>query len=314
MLKKFEYFLTVAKYENITRAAEELYLTQPALSSAISKFEKELGVELFERHGHSISLSAAGRHAIPFIEKICTNYEVLLNELETVQTTSTHSIRLGTGIRHVVNIADSYMNYRQGTDMLISQYYNYYELKKSLLNQQVDVCVCSPAVSGWGIKTRDICIEPLCVVCSERHPFSKRESVSLEEIAREDMLGLPDKFPTRIVIDDIFKKANLRPRYIIEAENNAIMHLLNKSEGKNYMIIYPISRARELINIFSNIFFTPISDDGCVRVISASWLENRPPTPEIEDMLDYFGEFYKSDAYLNPRAGMFTGGLLLPEV
>lgn len=54
------YFKTVAEQENITKAAELLYISQPALSKAIAKLEKSLDVTLFERRKGRISLSAMG--------------------------------------------------------------------------------------------------------------------------------------------------------------------------------------------------------------------------------------------------------------
>ncbi len=55
------YFKTVAEIENITKAAEQLYISQPALSKAIAKLEKSLDVTLFDRRKGRISLSAMGR-------------------------------------------------------------------------------------------------------------------------------------------------------------------------------------------------------------------------------------------------------------
>src|SRR5579864_1831729 len=54
-------FLVVADYEHITRASEELALTQPAVSRTIHSLEQEAGLPLFERHGRRIVLTAAGR-------------------------------------------------------------------------------------------------------------------------------------------------------------------------------------------------------------------------------------------------------------
>ena len=56
-LNNLAYFLKVAEKEHITRAAEELHMTQPALSRAIGALETELGVELFERDGKNIRLN-----------------------------------------------------------------------------------------------------------------------------------------------------------------------------------------------------------------------------------------------------------------
>src|SRR5436309_14424453 len=54
-------FLTVAEHEHITRASEELIISQPAVTKTIQHLEQEVGLELIERHGRRIALTYAGR-------------------------------------------------------------------------------------------------------------------------------------------------------------------------------------------------------------------------------------------------------------
>lgn len=60
-LLQFRYFDTIAKYENISRAAEELHVSQPSLSSSLIRLERELGYKLFDRQGRKLCLNAQGR-------------------------------------------------------------------------------------------------------------------------------------------------------------------------------------------------------------------------------------------------------------
>ncbi len=69
-LYQLKCFLEVAKQENISRAAETMHISQPALSISIRKLESEVGTELFHRKGRSIRLSARGRSIIPYVERI----------------------------------------------------------------------------------------------------------------------------------------------------------------------------------------------------------------------------------------------------
>ena len=59
-LRVLQYFLVVAREENITRAASLLHITQPTLSRQLMQMEEELGVRLFERGRHSIHLTEDG--------------------------------------------------------------------------------------------------------------------------------------------------------------------------------------------------------------------------------------------------------------
>ncbi len=56
-LRVLDYFLTVAREENITKAAQLLHITRPTLSRHIMQLEEELGVKLFERSNHNIILT-----------------------------------------------------------------------------------------------------------------------------------------------------------------------------------------------------------------------------------------------------------------
>src|SRR4051812_42489101 len=68
-LRQLEYFVTVARLGHFTQSAEHLYVGQPALSQAIRRLERELGVELLNRSAHPIELTSAGRALFPHAER-----------------------------------------------------------------------------------------------------------------------------------------------------------------------------------------------------------------------------------------------------
>ena len=67
-ITQLKYVLTIQKYRSISRAAEALFVTQPALSRAVSSLEKELGIALFQRTNKGIILTPAGEKLLPFFE------------------------------------------------------------------------------------------------------------------------------------------------------------------------------------------------------------------------------------------------------
>ena len=73
-IQQFRYFLAAARYENLTKAAEDLHIAQPALSQSIKRLETELGVSLFDRKNHRIELNEQGKllkkRLIPLLESI----------------------------------------------------------------------------------------------------------------------------------------------------------------------------------------------------------------------------------------------------
>ena len=80
-LFQLRYFLTVARYENFSKAAEELHVSQPSVSKAVKLLETELGSALFERKGKRIELNNAGRALQERLKGIIGALDNLPNEM-----------------------------------------------------------------------------------------------------------------------------------------------------------------------------------------------------------------------------------------
>lgn len=67
-----EYFLAIAKHKNLTKAAQELYVSQPTLTKFLQKLEKNLGGKLFRKEGHTYNLTFLGQRYLAYAQKIAT--------------------------------------------------------------------------------------------------------------------------------------------------------------------------------------------------------------------------------------------------
>ncbi len=93
--QQLEYFVTVAKLEHMTRAAEALAISQPALSRSISKLEEELGVPLFDRQGRSIMLNRYGELFLYRVQRMRKEYEKAVLELQELNNPELGDVSLG---------------------------------------------------------------------------------------------------------------------------------------------------------------------------------------------------------------------------
>jgi len=82
MMKEIDYIISIADTLNITKAAEKMYISQPALSRYLNNYEKKLGVLLFERNNKELSLTACGKVYLTYAEKIRGLIEEMLQKLE----------------------------------------------------------------------------------------------------------------------------------------------------------------------------------------------------------------------------------------
>ncbi|MCM3628356.1 LysR family transcriptional regulator [Paenibacillus glycanilyticus] len=192
-LTQLEYFLEVARMEHLTKAAEALSITQPALSHSISKLEAELGVPLFERKGRNLQINRYGIMFSKHVERIL--YEVARGKQEIVEYSSPD-----TGIIHL-----SYLNIL-GVDLiprLIRAYQLAYPkvrfelaqgdkgaVKEHVESGQSDLMITSERPDSDLYEWVPMMAMPLYLVVSTDHPLAERESVHLAEITGEPFVGL----------------------------------------------------------------------------------------------------------------------------
>ena len=95
-LELYRVFYTVAKCGSLTRAAEELYISQPAVSQSIKQLESQLGVSLFDRRHRGMELSAQGGKIIfDEVEKALELFQAAENRLSEIQSSAVGTIRIG---------------------------------------------------------------------------------------------------------------------------------------------------------------------------------------------------------------------------
>ncbi|HCX65903.1 MAG TPA: hypothetical protein DHN33_11925 [Eubacteriaceae bacterium] len=94
-LHPLEYFVKLAQTKNYTKAAKECFISQPALSRAISDLESKMGYNLFERTSRSVELTKEGELALPYAKKILSTREQMFRELQQYKENNKKAIRVG---------------------------------------------------------------------------------------------------------------------------------------------------------------------------------------------------------------------------
>lgn len=94
---KLHYLVVLAEEQNMTRAAERLYVSQPALTAYINRLESSLGVRLFDRSVTPVRLTAAGRHYISKMQEIEYQQNVMLESLKRMDYAPERSLKIAIG-------------------------------------------------------------------------------------------------------------------------------------------------------------------------------------------------------------------------
>ena len=172
-LRHLKVFESVARHLNYTRAAEEFFLSQPAVSMQVKQLEEQLGVALFEQLGKRIHLTEAGQEVLMYARTITQQLdemEAVLNRMQggrlriSVATTANYFIPalLGTFSRRYPQVTVSLDVTNRET------------LLRQLTENIVDLVIMGQQPTGLDVEAQEFMDNPLVVVAPIAHPLAKK--------------------------------------------------------------------------------------------------------------------------------------------
>lgn len=231
-LKQVEYMIRIAEENNITRAAEKLFLTQSALNQQLLKLEKELGTPLFHRSRTNWRLTEAGEVYIRSAKELLRIKKDTYNQIRDIAETrkGTLSIGLTTG-RGITMFGEVYPAFHQKFPEIIVEPVEkrVRELQTMIAEDQLDIAFLTLTVEE---RTRDVyiplCDEEILLVIPSGHPLSACAAPPGEPYAVMDLTQLRyepfvlmDKVSTmRSLATRIFQEAGFQPNILFETKNN----------------------------------------------------------------------------------------------
>lgn len=192
---RLQTLLKVSETRNFTKAAEQLSLTQPAVSQHIRQLEQELGTTLFVRGERALKITAEGEIAVKYARRIQTLYQNLEQSLMDERRNIT---RLSVGITHssesniMVEVLAKYSSLKPGCRITItSDTINnlYYKLK----TYELDIVIVEGKIVDHNFNTVMLDTDSLILAVSRENALAKQNIVTLEQLKKEKLiLRLPD--------------------------------------------------------------------------------------------------------------------------
>ncbi|MDD6023505.1 MAG: LysR family transcriptional regulator [Oscillospiraceae bacterium] len=193
------YFKTVAEMENITKAAESLYISQPALSKAIAKLEKSLGVTLFERRKGRISLSAMGQVYYEYVSSAFHVLETGEKKLEELKQQSGDTVSVASPVAGLLH-EPIYNFLSSGEQVQIHQYfYEEHILESELLSGKLDFAVTPITIENSEIEQIKLMEEEVFIVVSQDHPLATQKYIRLADLKDDGFLVDEASFDQKII-------------------------------------------------------------------------------------------------------------------
>lgn len=233
-LRQLQVFESVARHLNHSRAAAELYLSQPAVSMQIKQAESAIGLPLFEQVGKKLYLTEAGRELLHYSRSILQ----LINEMESVFG-EMKGLERGHLNISVVSTANYFM------PQLLAKFIHAHpkiQVSLSVANRdavvkQLSENIADLAIMGQPPEGTDMLAEPfmqnpLVVIAAPAHPLARKKNIQPKQLANETFLLREQGSGTRGVVERFFTSHHLAlPAHMEMGTNEAIKQSVQAGMG-----------------------------------------------------------------------------------
>ena len=198
--KLLDTFLAVADCGSLTRAAEKLHLSPPAVIKQMNQLEEEIGTVLFQRTSKGVILTEAGKACCEESRRLIHNARKAVHRIQVIGTHSSHQVRLGTSLLHSAQYFFDIWSRAYGTSLehrvniipfLDNSFDQYMDVVKHL-GEDVDIVAAAypRGLLGYHCNAIQIAELPFCCAVPNRHRLVDRQVLELSDLYGESILML----------------------------------------------------------------------------------------------------------------------------
>ena len=206
-------FYTVAKRLNFTKAAAELFVTQPAVTKHIQELESQFGTALFDRRGNQVSLTAAGSLLLRHAETIMATYRQLEFDMNALKGEPGGTLRVGASTTVAQYVIPPVLArfHEQSAEVSISLLNgNTQQIEQALLNNDIDLGLVEGRTHHSDIRYTSFVKDELVLVCQPDHPLAGRDEITLDELRTIPILLRERGSGSLEVVEHALRGAGLR--------------------------------------------------------------------------------------------------------
>lgn len=271
-LLQLQYFQTVARLENMTRAAEELRIAQPSLSKTISRLEEQVGVPLFERQGKRIRLNQFGSVFLKRVDRCLHELEDGRREIMDLAGREAGSVSVGSATAKLLpNLIREYLTGSPRVKFRLFQVMQHSELQKQLVHGDIDFSISSLPLVQEGIRCEPLIQEEIYLAVPNGHRLAQRKSIKLREIGEDPLINYTAECGLREIMNRLCEEAEFSPNIAFECTTNEITcGLVEAGLGLAFIpeYLWNTENAKPLVQL-------RIQEPVCRRSIWLSWREDR---------------------------------------
>jgi len=231
---RLQVFHTVAKRLNFTKAAEELFITQPAVTKHIHEIENHFKVKLFERNGARIKLTAAGSTLLQYTDQLFSIYRNLEFDINAFTQRHSGKLRIGastTVAQYVLPPVLAGFHKKFNEIEVVLSINNTGQIEQALINKDIDLGIVEGQSKSNLLKYSAFIKDELVLVGKINHRLIKKGSIKPDELLKTPLLLREPGSGTLEVIAHALKSVNIK---VSELQNE--MQLGSTESIKSYLL------------------------------------------------------------------------------
>ncbi|MBI4203684.1 MAG: LysR family transcriptional regulator [Betaproteobacteria bacterium] len=248
-LRQLKVFETVARHLSFSRAAEELHLSQPAVSIQIKHLEAHAGLPLFEQLGKKTYLTPAGREMLQHSRAIIQQFreaEEALAALKGVRGGRLNIAVISAGDYFFPRLVAEFCSRYDGVTVELSVN-NREEVLHCLAENATDLAVILRPPEGTDTIAMPFAPQPQVIVAAPDHPLAGRRVVPMEALAPEKFIVRERGSDTRIAMEEAFAERRFKPRIAMEIKSfETIKQAVMAGMGVSFLSAHTISQELQL--------------------------------------------------------------------
>lgn len=226
-LLHLRYFVELAGQEHFTRAAEQLCITQPTLSHAISQLEQELGVPLFERRGRNVRLTHYGEQFLVYTREALSGLDSGIDILQRVGR-GEGTIRLGflrtLGVDYIPRLAASFLKEHPEKSIHFEFHSGVTgQLLKGLFERKFDLVFASQPSEELGLTSVPVNRQDLVLIVPRNHALAAKHTIDLAETLPFPQVGFTEGSGLRNVVTSLYAQIGAQPNIAYETEEDQVV-------------------------------------------------------------------------------------------
>lgn len=230
-INQLQYFITVARLENLSRAAETLSINQPALSKSIASLEEEIGAKLFDRQGKKLTLNSNGRAFIERANKILDEVEASKHDILSANHELDHVVHMG-----ISSFKSSMLGYIDEFTKANSMYHFVLDFNIEDGNpveiSNYDILIYPGSILTNITDGKEIGTEKYVLAMPKDHPLAEKNYIYAKDIENENLIFMGERGNHYDYAYAVLKTLNIKfPRPTFTNSREAQLHMIASGMG-----------------------------------------------------------------------------------